>query len=63
MIFYDQRRYNRLFQQVKQKGGESLIIYIKIIHNAKALEISIVNSYSEDHLIEIFLDNFQKCVK
>ena len=63
MIFYDQRRYNRLFQQVKQKGGKSLIIYIKIIHNAKALEISIVNSYSEDHLIEIFLDNFQKCVK
>ena len=46
--FADQIRYNRLFQQVLQKAGESSINYIKIFHNTRALEISVGNSDSED---------------
>ena len=45
MTFVDQRRHNIMFQQVVQKGGDSEINYIKIFQNAKALEISGVNSY------------------
>ena len=37
--FYDQSRYNRLFQQIIQKGKDSEINYIKIFKNDKALEI------------------------
>ena len=44
MNFSDQIRYNRLFQQVIHKGGESAINYIKIFQNAKALEISLGHS-------------------
>ena len=33
---------------------------IKIFHNAKALEISVGNSYSGDHLMRTLLDYFQK---
>ena len=42
----DQNIYNRLFQQVIHKGGESAINYIKIFQNAKDLAISVINSYS-----------------
>ena len=55
MSFYDKIRYNILFQQVKQKLGESATNYIKVFQNAKALEISVGNSYSEDQLIHTFL--------
>ena len=58
MTFYDQIRYNILFQQVKHKGGEADINYIKIFQNAKALEISAGNIHSEDQLMHTFLDNF-----
>ena len=37
-------RYNRLFQQVVQKVGESEINYINRFENTKALVISVVNS-------------------
>ena len=40
------------------KGGESGINYIKIFQNAKALEISAGNSYSEDQLVHTLLENF-----
>ena len=40
--FSDQIRYNRLFQKVVHKEGESKINYIKIFQNAKALAISVV---------------------
>ena len=34
--------------------------YIKIFQNAQALSISVGNSYSEDKLIHIFMDNFRQ---
>ena len=60
MNFNDQSNYNRLFQQVINKGGESAINYIKIFQNDKALEISVVSSYSEYQLIHTFLENSHK---
>ena len=51
-------RYNRLFQKVTQKGGESAINYVKRFHDYKALVILVGNSCSEDHLIITFLESF-----
>ena len=34
--------------------------YIKIFHNAHVWSIYAVNSYSEDHLMNTFLDNFHQ---
>ena len=34
--------------------------YVKIFQNAQALSVSVGNSYSEDQLVHIFLDNFTK---
>ena len=48
------------FRKYLKKGGESAIKYIRIFQNAKALEILVGNSYSEDQLMYIFLDNFQQ---
>ena len=59
MTFSGQSRYNRLFQKLIHKGGESEINYIKIFRNSKASEISVVNSYSEYQLIRTFLEIFQ----
>ena len=59
MNFSDQTRYNRPFQKVLHKGGESAINYMKIFHNSKALEILLGNSYANDKLMHAFLDNFQ----
>ena len=56
MKFYNQRRYNRQFQQVAHKGGNPENC-IKIFQNDKALEMSVVNSYSENQLMHTFLDN------
>ena len=58
MTFSDKSRYDRTFQQVKHKGGESTINYIKRFQNAHALLVSVGNSYSEYQLILTFLDNF-----
>ena len=60
MTFADKSRYDRNFQQVTHKGGESAINYIKIFKNAHALSISEGNSYSEDQLMHTFLDNFHQ---
>ena len=49
-----------MFQQVVHKGGELAINHIKIFQNAKALEISVGNSYTEDQLMHTFLDNLQQ---
>ena len=54
MTFDDQIRYDRRFYQVIHKVGKSGINYIKIFHNAKALAISVENSYFEDQLIQTF---------
>ena len=60
MTFADKIIYNRTFQQVTHKGGESEINYIKRFHNAQALSVSVGNSYSEDQLMHTFLDNFHQ---
>ena len=39
MTFADKSRYDRTFQQVTHKGGESSINYIKIFQNAQALSV------------------------
>ena len=46
MTFADKRRYDRTFQQVTHKGGESAINYIERFQNAQALSVSVGNSYS-----------------
>ena len=46
MAFADKSRYDRTFQQVTHKGGESSINYIKMFHNAQYLSVSVGNSYS-----------------
>ena len=46
MNFSDQSRYNRLFQKVIHKGGESEINYINRFQTAEALAISVGDSYS-----------------
>ena len=56
--FADKSRYDRTFQHVTHKGGESAINYIKIFQNAQALSVSVGNSYSEDQIMHTFLDNF-----
>ena len=41
MTFSDKSRYDRTFQQVTHKGGESAINYIKRFQNAHALSVSV----------------------
>ena len=60
MTFADKSRYDRTFQQVTHKGGESAINYITRFQNAHALSVSVGNSYSEDQLMQTFLDNFHQ---
>ena len=60
MNFSDKSRYDRTFQQVTHKGGESAINYIKRFHNAQALSVLVGNSYSEDQIMHTFLDNFHQ---
>ena len=58
MTFADKSRYDRNFQQVTHKGGESAINYIKRFQNAHALSVSVENRYSEDQLMHTFLNKF-----
>ena len=60
MTFADKSRYDRTFQQVTHKGGEYSINYIKRFQNAHTLSVSVGNSYSEDQLMHIFLDNLHQ---
>ena len=60
MNFAYKSRYDRNFQQVTHKGGDSEINYIKRLQNVHALSVSVGNSYSEDQLMHTFLDNFQQ---
>ena len=60
MDFSDKSRYDRIFQQVTHKGGESEINYIKIFQNAQDLSVSVGKNYSEDQLMHILLDNFHQ---
>ena len=45
MTFADKSRYDRTFQKVTHKGGESAINHIKRFQNAQALSVLVVNSY------------------
>ena len=63
MTFADKSRYDRTFQQVTHKRGESAINYIKRFQNAQRLSVSVGNSYSEDQIMHTFLDNFQQSGK
>ena len=63
MTFADKSRYDRTFQQVTHKGGESAINYIKRFQNAQTLSVSVLNSYSEDQTMHTFLNNFQQSRK
>ena len=60
MTFADKSIYDRTFQQVTHKGGESEINYIKIFKNSHTLSVSLGNSYSEYQLMHTFLDNFRQ---
>ena len=57
MTFADKSRYDRTFEQVTNKGGESAINHIKRFQNAQALSVSVGNSYYEDQIMHTFLDN------
>ena len=63
MTSADKSRYDRTFQQVTHKGGESAINCIKRFHDAQALSVSVGNIYSEDQIMHTFLDNFQQSGK
>ena len=63
MTFVDKSRYDRTFQQVTYKGGESAINYIKRFQNAQALSVSLGNSHSEEQITHTFLDNFHQSEK
>ena len=58
MTFSEKIRYDRIFQQVTHKGGESEINYIKLFQNSQALSVSVVNTYSEYQLVHTFMDKF-----
>ena len=63
MTFADKSKYDRTFQQVTHKLGESAINYIKRFQKAQALSVSVGNSYYEDQLMHTFLDNFHQVGK
>ena len=63
MTFADNSRYDRTYQQVTHKGGESAINYIKIFQNAQALSVSVGNSYAEGQIMHTFMDNFHQSGK
>ena len=63
ITFADKSRYDRTFQQVTHKGGESAINCIKRFQNAQALSVSVGNSYSEDQIMHTFLDNLHQSGK
>ena len=63
MTFADKSRYDRTFQQVTHKGGESAINYIRRFHYVQYLSVSVGNSYSEDQIMHTFLDNFHQSGK
>ena len=56
----DKSRYDSIFQQVTHKLSESAMNCIKIFQNAQALSVSVGNTYSEDKLMQIFMDNFHQ---
>ena len=58
MTSTNKSRYDRVFQQVTHKGGGSGMNCIKIFQNAQKMYVSVGNTYLEDQLMHIFMDNF-----
>ena len=63
MTFADKSRYDRTFQQVTHKGGESAINYTKRFQNAQVLSVLVGNIYSEDQIMHTFQKEFQQSEK
>ena len=63
MDFSDKIIYDRLFQQVTHKGGESAMNNIKRLINTQAFSVSFGKNNSEDQFMPILLDNFHQGVK
>ena len=59
VTFADKKRYDNFFQAVTHKHGESALNYIKRFHKAKTMAASVGNKYSEEDLMQTFVDNFQ----
>ena len=60
MTLAEKSRYDRIFQQVTHKRGESAMNYIEIFQNTQALSVFVGNYYSEDQPMHTFLDNFHQ---
>ena len=57
---YEKSRHDRFSHKITHKGGELAMNSIKKLQNAQALSVSAENSYSEDKLMNMFLDNFHQ---
>ena len=60
MTFAYKSRYDRIFQKVTHKGGESAMNYIKRFQISQALSVLVGNSYSEDQFMHISWLTFTK---
>ena len=58
--FAEKSIYGRTFQKFTHQGGEYAMNYIKRLHNAHALSVSVVNLYSEYQMMHTFLDKFNQ---
>ena len=54
MTFSDKSRYDRLFQKVTHKGGDSTTNSINRFQHSQDLSVSLGNNYSEYQLMHIF---------
>ena len=63
MTFSEKSKYDRIFQKLTHKGGESVMNYIKIFQHLQALWISVENTCSQDQLMHIFLYDFHQSRK
>ena len=52
--------YDRIFQQVTNKGGDSAMSYIERFQNAQSLSVSVGKNYLQDQLMHIFMNNFNQ---
>ena len=60
ITFSGKSRYDGISRKLHIKEDNMQWIFIKIFQNSKTLSVSVENSYSEDQLMHIFLDNFHQ---
>ena len=58
--FADKSRYDRISQQFTHKGGNYEMTFIERFQNSQALYAPVVNNYSEEQLMHIFLYYFHQ---